>query len=218
VPESSLLKFLPSSILLGLFIFYPFPLEAKIYLAQTDTGSVTLTDRSEEVDVYDTFVLLIDRQDLRRETNPERLQEIVGTAARKHELPEALIYAVIQVESAGDSTVESEEGAVGLMQLMPRTARYLGVENPYDPKENILGGTLYLRRLMDRFKGDLDRVLAAYNAGPSTVEDHGGVPPYRETRQFVRRVRDRFEDLKAERDMIYTYRDENGVLHVTNIR
>lgn len=218
VPDNLSRKIPALGIFLVVFFFCSSSLKAEIYLGRTDTGTVTLTNQTEDVDVFDTFVVLVKQESVRQKTNPERLQEIVETAARRHDLPEALIYAVIQVESDGDSTVRSEDGAVGFMQIMPATARFLGIDNPRDPKENIFGGTLYLRRLMDRFKGDLDRVLAAYNAGPTTVENHDGIPPYRETRQYVRRVRDRFEDLKAEGDMFYTYRDEDGVPHVTNVR
>jgi soluble lytic murein transglycosylase-like protein len=205
------------SAVLSVALLRPSPVRAEIFLGRTDTGSVTLTNESDKLDAYDTFVLLVEDTQSNAQPNPEQLQTIVSSAAESHGLPESLIYAVIGVESDGETTVESEDGAVGLMQLMPGTARHLGVEDPYDPSENVHGGTRYLRRLMNRFKGDLDRALAAYNAGPSAVKEHGGIPPYRETRRFVRRVRDRFERLKAEGDMIYTYRDENGVLNVTNV-
>jgi soluble lytic murein transglycosylase len=108
-------------------------------------------------------------------------------AGRKHEVSPALIKAVIHAESAFDPDATSRVGAGGLMQLMPVTAREMGVRDRFDPAQNISGGTRYLKHLMGRF-GDLELAVAAYNAGPEAVRRHGGVPPYRETRAYVRNV------------------------------
>ena len=108
-------------------------------------------------------------------------------AGRKLEVSPALVKAVIHAESAFDPDATSRKGARGLMQLMPVTARQMGVADPLDPAQNILGGTRYLKHLMGRF-GDLELAVAAYNAGPEAVRRHGGVPPYRETRSYVRNV------------------------------
>jgi soluble lytic murein transglycosylase-like protein len=100
-----------------------------------------------------------------------------------------LVRAEIQVESGFDSRAQSPKGAMGLMQLMPATTADLGVRDPYDADQDILGGTAYLRRLLDRFDGDETLALAAYNAGPEAVRRYGGrVPPYRETQDYVRKV------------------------------
>jgi len=116
------------------------------------------------------------------------LGDMIDRHARQAGLDPRLVQAVVQVESGYNARALSSKGAMGLMQLMPDTARLVGVENPYDVDENLFGGTTYLRRLVDRFGGQLSLALAGYNAGPEAVERHGGVPPYRETRDYVSRV------------------------------
>lgn len=107
--------------------------------------------------------------------------------ARGQGLSPRLVQAVMQVESGYNPKAVSRKGAMGLMQLMPETARELRVGDPFDPEQNIRGGTSYLRQLMGRF-GSLELALAAYNAGPTAVTRHAGVPPYPETRNYVRKV------------------------------
>ncbi len=112
---------------------------------------------------------------------------LIGLTARAHRVQPALVKAVIAAESNFDPYAVSHKGAQGLMQLMPQTSAQLGVEDPFQPTDNVRGGTQYLRAMLDRF-GDLNRALAAYNAGPTAVDRWGGVPPYRETQDYVRRV------------------------------
>jgi soluble lytic murein transglycosylase-like protein len=112
----------------------------------------------------------------------------VQRAALYYQLPAELIWAVIKVESNFRDQAISPVGAQGLMQLMPSTADSIGLRDALDPEQNILGGAYYLRRLANRFGGDLIVTLAAYNAGPGAVQRHGGVPPYPETQNYVRRV------------------------------
>jgi len=111
---------------------------------------------------------------------------LIAHTAAHHGLPPALVKAVIATESNFNATAVSAKGALGLMQLMPETADMLGVD-PMRVDENVDGGTRYLRHLWDRF-GDLTNALAAYNAGPESVDRYGGIPPYPETQQYVRRV------------------------------
>jgi len=111
--------------------------------------------------------------------------------ARRYRLSEHLVAAVIAVESDFNSRAVSRRGARGLMQLMPDTAAMLGVRDPFDSRQNVEAGARHLRDLLNRFSNDLPLALAAYNAGPQPVVGHGGVPPYPETREFVRRVMSR---------------------------
>jgi soluble lytic murein transglycosylase-like protein len=117
-----------------------------------------------------------------------RYNGLIDEAARLYQLPEPFIRAVMRVESDFNPSVVSRAGAMGLMQLMPKTARSMGVADPFDVRQNILGGARYLRILANRFKGDLVLTVAAYNAGEGAVEKYNGIPPYKETQRYVRRV------------------------------
>ncbi len=117
-----------------------------------------------------------------------RFDPYIAEAAQLYQLPPAFVRAVVKVESDFNPRVVSHVGAMGLMQLMPRTAQSMGVRDPFDPRQNILGGTRYLRVLANLFGGDLVLTIAAYNAGEGAVMRYRGVPPYDETRRYVRRV------------------------------
>jgi soluble lytic murein transglycosylase-like protein len=124
------------------------------------------------------------------------LREAAAAAARRHGLDPELVIAVAAVESGFRPEAVSPKGAQGLMQLMPRTAEALGVENAFDPAQNLDGGARHLGQLLTLYGGDLAKALAAYNAGEGAVHRHGGVPPYRETRAYVRKVLDRYRGEK----------------------
>lgn len=114
---------------------------------------------------------------------------VIRNAARVNAVEESLIRAIIHAESAYQPDAVSPKGAQGLMQLMPGTQADLRVSDPFDPEQNIMGGALYLAQLLDTFEDDVELAAAAYNAGPSAVNQYKGVPPYEETKEYVRRIR-----------------------------
>ncbi len=130
---------------------------------------------------------------------PDRraIDAVVSANAAAYSIDPALVRSIVEAESGFDPRAISPAGARGLMQLMPETARSLGVVDAYDPSENVRGGTRYLRGLLDRF-GDVRLAVAAYNAGPSAVERFGGVPPFPETQRYVRRVLARYRQLSKD--------------------
>lgn len=132
---------------------------------------------------------------------PLSYQEIIARKSRKYNVNPALVKAIIRAESNWNPVAISRKGAKGLMQLMPETASDMGVRNPMDPEQNIEGGTKYISMLLNLFNGNLDLALAAYNAGPGAVKSHGGIPPYRETINYVKKV-NRFFSTKGGQNLI----------------
>jgi soluble lytic murein transglycosylase-like protein len=124
------------------------------------------------------------------------LRDLASATARRHGLDPDLVMAVVSVESGFRPQAVSPKGAQGLMQLMPKTASSLGVADALDPVQNLDGGARHLGQLLTLYGGDLTRALAAYNAGEGAVDRHGGVPPYRETRAYVRKVLERYRGQK----------------------
>ena len=163
---------------------------ADIYRYVDDNGVVCYTDAP--LNRKAEKVVKTEPSMVQRDTHSSPIQRdfhsIVEDKASKYELDPSLVHAVIKTESNGNPRAVSRKGAIGLMQLMPTTASDLAVRNPFDPEENIDGGTRYLKYLIERFRGDLTLALAAYNAGPKTVEKTGSVPQITETRQYVKKV------------------------------
>ena len=129
-----------------------------------------------------------ERLRIRARLSPHALERTIARHSEQHRLSPALIRAVIKAESDFDPTAVSRAGAVGLMQLMPETAVKLNVRDRYDPEQNVAGGARYLRQLLDRFDGNLPLALAAYNAGVNRVERYRTLPPFQETRHYVKKV------------------------------
>jgi soluble lytic murein transglycosylase-like protein len=115
-------------------------------------------------------------------------EELISDAAEQYGVSVPLLKAIIKAESDFNPRAVSKKGAMGLMQIMPDTIKDLAINNPFDPRENIMGGTRYFKQLYDRFNGKLSLSLAAYNAGPTAVDQYNSIPPYRETEEYVERV------------------------------
>ncbi len=159
----------------------------------------------------------------RRGQPPAGIGRLIDRIARKHGMDPELVKAVARVESNYNPTAISPKGALGVMQLLPATAERFGVANAYDPAQNIEGGIRYLKFLRDQFPDNLSLVLAAYNAGENAVRKHGGIPPYQETRDYVRKIRQLYgRDLSDTADgglkpNIVSYRDSAGRLVYSNL-
>jgi soluble lytic murein transglycosylase-like protein len=156
-----------------------------------------------------------------QKTDPRIFDPIINKYASYYELEPSLIHSIIETESGFNPNAVSSKGARGLMQLMPTTAERLGVENSFDPDQNIHAGVRHFRSLMDMFNNNLDLSLAAYNAGENLVRRLGRVPKNRETINYVRsvtrRYRERRKNEQEQQNHTYKYVDTAGVLHLTNI-
>ena len=173
------------------------PAQAQIYSWRDDNGNLVLsnTPRDGAASVASYSVPRSETVRVTRSVPPgrtERWDDVIVHHSREQGVRPDLVRAVVQVESAYNPNAISPKGAQGLMQLMPATARELGVANPLDPAANLDGGTRYLRDLIAKYNGDLTKALAAYNAGPGAVARHQGVPPYRETQDYVKKVLRRY--------------------------
>jgi soluble lytic murein transglycosylase-like protein len=177
--------------------------QADVFVSVDANGSYVLSNVHRPGRTYERVIhepesaqVSIDRQPQMIARQP--YAELVSAAATANQLPAALLHAVIQTESSYNSGATSPKGAGGLMQLMPDTAREMGVTDVYDPKANIQGGARYLKRLMTLFDNDISLAVAAYNAGPQAVLSRGGViPPFAETQRYVPSVLRQYRRLQG---------------------
>ena len=166
--------------------FFPAQSDADVFVYKDKQGVLTFTN----IPTHHGFRRVI------RETNgnvapfssTNGYEDLIQSVSERHQLDADLIRAVIRAESNFNSGARSNKGAMGLMQLMPDTARLHNVVDAYDPNDNVEGGVRHLKMLLGRYQGDLQLSLAAYNAGSQAVDRHGGIPPFVETREYVRRV------------------------------
>lgn len=156
------------------------------------------------------------------QASEEEIDQSIVMAAARHNVDPNLVRAVIKQESNFNANAVSRKGAIGLMQLMPSTARQLNVKNPFDPQQNVEGGVRHLKQLLDSYGGDVNLALAAYNAGSGAVARSSGVPHYAETQNYVRRITNLYyggfnlSPSGANRDPVRVQRDARGVLYISN--
>jgi len=222
------------SVVMFLLLFFASVASADIYKFVDENGVICYTDapfgkKNQKVIAEKSNKVIPDKKKIEKSpaVNAD-YSSYVQKSARKYEIEPELIHAVIRTESNGNHRAVSKKGAMGLMQLMPSTASDMNVANPFNPEENIEGGTRYLRSLIEKFNGNLTLAIAAYNSGPKTVERYGNVPPISETKQYVSRVLALYngkrqydtygpvKDAQVLSDPIYKLVLEDGTILFTN--
>jgi soluble lytic murein transglycosylase len=168
-----------------------------VYFGMGPNGTIRLADTPSEVPGDRQAILRSSKGRYHASVSDQELEEAVTHYAKEYRLSPALLMAIIKAESGFNPTVISKAGAVGLMQLIPETAIRHGVQNLYDTRDNIAGGARHLRYLLDRFHGNVRLALAAYNAGERKVDRYRQIPPYKETRSYVKKVMGFYRDYRG---------------------
>lgn len=168
----------------------PWQVSADIYMFIDSSGVVHFTN----VPTSNDYKLYIRERPVRgkQSGNTGRFDSEINKASRRFGVDSSLVKAVIAVESDFNPKAVSKKGAKGLMQIMPGNYKSLSISDPFDPSQNIMGGTLYLKRLFVRYNGKLPLVLAAYNAGPQAVDRYNTIPPFKETEKYIKKVMERY--------------------------
>ena len=211
-------------IIIALFFLYSLSfistVQSAIYKFVDEQGVIHFTDVVPSGVDYE--VVRPDRSSLNKDNSlADSLSSYINRICRKYSVDPGLVKKIIKVESGWNPYAVSKKGALGLMQLMPETLKQFGVINPFDPYENIKAGVRYLRYLIDRFEGDLRLALAAYNAGPTTVDRYSGVPPYNETKQYIKTILYKYNkkpisNSKKRTQKIYRIYLDDGTVMFTN--
>ncbi len=170
---------------LVLFAAVPF-LYADIYMYVDEDGTTCFTNLVPPTPKYQ--VIIKERKRFSRSYSTDRYDKHIREASKIHGVSFPLLKAIMKAESDFNPKAVSKKGAKGLMQIMPSNFKTLGIQDPFNPRENVMGGALYLKQMLDRFNGKVHLALAAYNAGPDSVNRSGGIPPIRETEDYVNKV------------------------------
>jgi len=188
------LLFFYAVLLVSATLLFVSPVMADIYMYIDSGGVLHFTNMPTSSD-YRLFVR--ERPNITKSSGLSgKYDRYIKKAANKNDIPFHLLKALIKTESNFNPSAVSSKGAMGLMQIMPETAKLLEIDNPFDPQENIAGGSRYLKSLLDKFDGKLPMALAAYNAGPTIVARHNSIPPYPETQNYVKMVMKYYNLLK----------------------
>jgi soluble lytic murein transglycosylase len=174
--------------ILLLFVIIVYPSRADIYKYKDKNGVIHFTNTRPTASKKFQVYIKERKSNKIRFFSTTQYDQIITKAAKRHGVLFSLIKSVIAVESGFNPRAVSKKGAKGLMQIMPENYQALAIRDPFDPYQNIMGGTQYLKRMIRRFNGRLKLALAAYNAGPEAVNRYKGIPPFRETREYVRRI------------------------------
>jgi len=190
-------KIISSALVLATAALFASAAFADVYVYKDKNGVLTFTNTPNHAGYRRVFRESRGEGSGHTSINPS-YDELIQTASGRYNIDAELIRAVIKAESDFNARARSQKGAMGLMQLMPETARLHNISDAYDPSENVEGGARHLRMLLDRYQGDLELSLAAYNAGSGAVEKHRGIPPFSETREYVRRVLRLYDSYRGE--------------------
>lgn len=186
------------TLLLVMAVLFASPAMADIYMYIDSQGVMHFTNTPTSTQ-YRVYIKEKPKRSRGKLQDMDRYDDIIAEAERRHGVDAPLIKAMVRAESAFDPRAVSHKGALGLMQIMPTNLKRLKVSDPYNPWDNIMGGTRYFKQMLERFEGQLPLALAAYNAGPHKVEHYRGIPPFNETQNYVRKVMRFYAGFKSEK-------------------